>query len=162
MNTHSELMKTLAALIVGALCVAAPAQATSLQDSERMLAACLDYATGQKYPPMSIGVIDASGTLVAFKRQDGASQATAEAALLKARTSMRLQAPTAVLGPLAASDARYRDSFIMMQMTTLAGGVPIADTGGRVVGAIGVSGGLAEQDVQCAEKALESRQLNKR
>lgn len=156
-----EMKRVAATLFAGAMVIATPAQAASLLKGEHMIAGCLEHAASEKYPPMSIGVIDASGALVAFKRQDGASPATAEAALLKARTSARVHAPTAALASVAAGDATYRDAFIVLQFTTLTGGIPIADPDGRVIGAIGVSGGLAEQDARCAEKALEAGQIKK-
>lgn len=162
MKKYIEKKAILTALIWGGMMLAPAVQAASLKDGEGMIARCLDHAARLKYPPMSVGVIDASGTLVAFKRQDGATPATADAALLKARTSLRLNAPTSVLGPVAAGDASYRDAFLLMQMTTLAGGIPIANEDGLVVGAIGVSGGLSEQDAECAQKALETASAKKK
>ncbi|HEY0913452.1 MAG TPA: heme-binding protein [Solimonas sp.] len=161
MTIKLEWKKAATSLCAGMTMLAMPAQAadkagdSALRDAERMIARCLDYVASQKLTPFSVGVIDASGTLVAFKRQDGASPATAEAALLKARTALRLNAPTAVLGGVAAADAPTRDAFLIMQMTTLPGGVPLADDKGRVSGAVGVSGGSAEQDAECARRAAE-------
>ncbi|MDM4771556.1 heme-binding protein [Solimonas sp. SE-A11] len=151
--------KGMKAVLFAAAMAAMPAQAaekggdSALRDAERMIARCLDYVAAQKLTPFSVGVIDVSGTLVAFKRQDGASAATAEAALLKARTALRLNAPTEVLGAVAAADAPTRDAFLVMQMTSLPGGMPLADDQGRAVGAVGVSGGTAEQDAECARRA---------
>lgn len=124
-----------------------------LHEGERMIAQCLNYAASQKYPAMSVAVVDASGTLVAFKRQDDASPATADATLLKAKTALRLNAPTAELGPAIANDPSTRDAFLILQLTTLPGGMPVTDEAGRIVGAIGVSGGGADQDAECARQA---------
>ena len=154
----TEWMQAAALLCAGTM-MALPAQAaekggdSALRAAEAMVARCLDHAASQKITPLSIGVIDASGTLLAFKRQDGASAATADAALLKARTALRLNAPTDVLGAVAAADAPTRDAFLIMQMTTLPGGVPFSDDQGRIAGAVGVSGGSAEQDTECARRA---------
>ncbi|HVT35731.1 MAG TPA: heme-binding protein [Nevskiaceae bacterium] len=137
-------------------------QASALKDGERMVARCLDFATANKYPPLSVAVIDASGSLVLFKRQDGASSASADAALLKARTALRLNAPTSVLGTVAAADAPTRDAFIVMQMTTLPGGSPLQSTDGLAIGAVGVSGGEAEQDAECARMAAEPAPAKKK
>lgn len=156
MMKKTEVKKVLFALFAGATAMAPPVQATTLGDAERMIASCLDYAAGQKLTPLSVSVIDASGTLVAFKRQNGASTASAEVALLKARTATRLNAPTAVLGPVAASDAPTRDTFLILQMTTIAGGVPLTGADGRAIGAVGVSGAAPEQDAECARRAVES------
>lgn len=159
MKMKCDWMKTATALLAGSMIVA-PAQAggdSALREGERMIQRCLDHASSQKITPLSVAVVDASGTLVTFKRQDGASAATAEAAMLKARTALRLNAPTAVLGEVAAADAPTRDAFLIMQMTTLPGGVPLTGKDGTVAGAVGVSGGSAEQDAECAQQAVEPR-----
>lgn len=151
-------LKTLMALTVAAF-ASLPAQADQLQDSERMIARCLDYAASQKYPPLSVGVYDASAVTLAFRRQDGASAATAEAAQLKARTAIHVNASTA---DLAQVDAPTRDLLLVMQMTTLAGGVPLTDDKGRITGAVGVSGGTTEQDTECAQRAAEPAPAKKK
>lgn len=135
---------------------AAPKTRDPLQQAERVIARCFDYAASQKLPPLSVGVIDASGTLVAFRRQAGAASVTAEAALLKAKTAARLNAPTALLGPAVAGDASTRDAFLILQLTTLPGGAPLNDGDGMGLGAVGVSGGSDEQDAECARRAAES------
>ena len=118
-------------------------------DADAAIERCLAYASAQKLPALSVGVIDATGTLLAFKRQAGASPATADVALMKARTALRLNAPTSVLGPAAASDAAARDTFLLLQMVTMPGGEPLPDG----AGAIGVSGAPADQDAECAQRA---------
>lgn len=154
-----EMKKILTALLAAVMAVVVPGHADAqpagngLQAGERRIARCLEHAASQKITPLSVAVIDASGTLVAFKRQDGASQATAEAALLKARTALRLNAPTALLAQVAAADAPTRDAFLVMQMTTLPGGAPLSGEDGVVTGAVGVSGATAEQDAECARLA---------
>jgi glc operon protein GlcG len=161
MKHRIRSIKSCGLLLAGMALGACPAHAhagqggdIALRDGERMIAQCLDYAASRKYPPLSVGVIDAGGTLVAFKRQDGAAPATADAALLKARTSLRLNAPTAALGPAVANDAATRDAFLLMQLTTLPGGEPVASGSGQAAGAVGVSGGDAGQDAACARQAV--------
>ncbi|HEY0974431.1 MAG TPA: heme-binding protein [Solimonas sp.] len=163
MMRNSAVNNLRIALLTGAAIVAVPGVAIaqaggggSLADAERMIARCLEYAALQKLPPLSVGVVDGSGALIAFKRQPGAATATAEAALLKARTAVRLNVPTALLAQAAASDAPTRDTFLILQLTTIAGGVPFADADKAPAGAIGVSGSAPEQDAACAERALEA------
>lgn len=150
------LILAVATALTGAA-VANEGREQALFDSERMMARCLDHAAGRIRSPLSVAVVDTSGALVAFKRQDGASTATAEAALLKARTAVRLNVPTAVLGAVAAADAPTRDAFLIMQLTTLPGGAPFSDEQGRVAGAVGVSGATANEDAECARIAVERR-----
>lgn len=124
----------------------ASAQATA----ERMVAGCAEFARKNGYPPLSIGVVDATGALLAFTRQDGASPATADVALLKARTALKANAPTAALAQVAAADGPTRDTLLALQLTTLPGGAPFAG------GALGVSGGDADQDVACLQRAIDA------
>ncbi len=112
--------------------------------------------------PMSIAVIDSGRALVAFLRMDKALLGSIEIAQGKAYTARTVNARTADLmaavqpgGPFYGLEVSHRQPFVVF-----GGGVPITHDG-DVIGAIGVSGGSAEQDVDVAEAAvrfLESRQ----
>jgi glc operon protein GlcG len=127
-----------------------------LQSADRMIAGCLQHAAATKLPPLSIVVVDASGTLIAFKRQDGAMPASADAALLKARTAIRTNVPTAALASVVAEDPATRDAFLVLELTGIPGGMPFARGDVRVAGAVGVSGALPDQDAGCAQRAVEA------
>jgi uncharacterized protein GlcG (DUF336 family) len=140
-----------------ALGQSAPAQADSmLVAAERMISSCFAYAAANKLPPLSVVVIDATGSLIASKRQDGAMPVSSDAALLKARTSVRTRAPTAVLSPVVQADAGTRDAFITMELTAIPGGVPFSRGAEVVAGAVGVSGAQPDQDAACAMSAVGS------
>ena|ERR1700728_2555417 len=128
----------------------------SLSLAERMIAGCAEHAAAQKMPPLSIAVIDATGTLIAFSRQDGASPVTGDIALVKARTALRARAPTSALGTYAAHDAGTRDALIALQLTGIPGGLPFSPTEDLVIGAVGVSGGMSQQDEGCAQQAIST------
>ncbi len=113
---------------------------------------CFARSQTNSWPPFTIAVVDTGGALLLLRRQDGASPVTVDAALLKARTAARAGAPTQALVALS-QDAPTRDLLLLLQLTDDPGGLPIT-AGGRVIGAIGVSGGSAEQDVGCANVGL--------
>jgi glc operon protein GlcG len=143
-------------LCVGPTALGQSAPADSmLGAAERMISSCIAYAAANKMPPVSVVVVDASGALIAAKRQDGAMPVSSDAALLKARTSIRTHAPTAVLSPIVQADAGTRDAFITMQLTAIPGGVPFARGAEAVAGAVGVSGGHPDQDAACAASAVD-------
>jgi uncharacterized protein GlcG (DUF336 family) len=50
-------------------------------------------------------------------------------------------------------DSPSRDLMLILQLTDDPGGMPLK-AGGRIIGAVGVSGGAAEQDVGCATLAI--------
>ena len=128
----------------------------SLQAVDRMIAGCLQQAATERLPPLSIVVVDASGAIVAAKRQEGAPPASLDAALLKARTAIRTSAPTAALAPLVAQDRPTRDAFLVLGMTAIPGGIPLAGSDSRIVGAVGVSGAQPNQDASCAQRAVDT------
>lgn len=133
----------------------APAD-TMLVAAERMISSCFAYATANKMPAVSVVVVDGTGSLIAAKRQDGAMPVSSDAALLKARTSVRTRAPTAALSPVVQGDAGTRDAFITMQLTAIPGGVPFPRGSEAVAGAVGVSGAHPEQDAACAMSAVNA------
>ncbi|HMJ36288.1 MAG TPA: heme-binding protein [Baekduia sp.] len=102
--------------------------------------------------PMNIAVIDEGGNLVAFARMDDAWLGSIDIAQSKAYTARAFDMPTKDLAPLAQPggplygiEASNRGRVIVF-----AGGIPLVSDG-RVVGAIGVSGGSVEQDQEVAE-----------
>ena len=105
--------------------------------------------------PMVVCVVDAGGNLIAQHRMDGALLASIEISHSKAYTSAALRCPTSA----AASDILPGASLYGRQNThpgrfcLFGGGFPI-EKNGIMVGAIGVSGGTAEQDTATAAYAI--------
>lgn len=122
-----------------------------LADARRVIAAAEKEADrlGQ---PMNIAVADAGGNLVAHVRMDGAWLGSVDISIKKAYTSRAFDIATRDLAPLAQPGQDFfgihasNDGRIMI----FAGGIPLKRDG-RVVGAIGVSGGSGEQDHAVAE-----------
>jgi glc operon protein GlcG len=100
---------------------------------------------------MSFAVVDAGGELLGFLRLDGASAGTAQIAVGKARTSARFGRPTKVYADRVLSDTL---TFLSVDgLVSLQGGLPIV-INGRVIGAMGVSGGTSQQDEEVAAAAI--------
>lgn len=100
---------------------------------------------------VSLAVVDAGGYPVALHRMDGAGLLTAEVALRKARTAALLRAPSRALADRVAGDPAL---LALTDYLPMAGGLPIAAEGGAVAGAVGVSGGTADQDEEIGRAAL--------
>jgi uncharacterized protein GlcG (DUF336 family) len=101
----------------------------------------------------TIAVVDAAANLVAFSRQDGAALASVESSQAKARTSVYFGAPTKDLAgavqpgaPMFGIESGFRDALAFV-----GGAVPVTDTEGRLIGAVGVGGGYPDQDHEVAE-----------
>jgi len=126
----------------------------SLKDARRMIAAGETKAAeiGQ---PMNLAVVDAGGNLVAHVRMDGAWIGSIDISIKKAFTSRAFDIATKDLAEHSQSGGQFfgihasNDGRIMI----FAGGIPIKRDG-KVVGAIGVSGGSGAQDHAVAEAAV--------
>lgn len=105
--------------------------------------------------PMVITVANSEGNLVAQHRMDGAWLASVDISRNKAYTAAALDMPTHEL----ADPTRPGESLYGLQntdqgrMVVFGGGYPLI-RGGEVVGAIGVSGGAVEQDMDVAEAGV--------
>lgn len=123
----------------------------TLDDARRVLSAAENKARdiGQ---PMNVAVVDEGGLLVAFVRMDDAWRGSIDIAVNKAFTSRAFDISTKELGPLSQPGKDFYGIHVSNggRIMIFAGGIPLkAD--GKVVGAVGVSGGTGTQDQQVAE-----------
>jgi uncharacterized protein GlcG (DUF336 family) len=127
-----------------------------LADARRMIAAGQKKADeiGQ---PMNIAVVDEGGNLLAFERMANAWLGSIDISIKKAWTSRAFDIATKDL----AAHSQSGDQFFGIHVSNdckvmiFAGGVPIKKDG-KVVGAVGVSGGSGEQDQSVAEAAASA------
>jgi glc operon protein GlcG len=93
-------------------------------------------------------VVDGAGTLIAFEKADLASNSSSEIAQAKAKTAAAFRVPTKNYQDRVAAG----ETFLLglPGVVPAAGGVPIV-VGGKLIGAIGVSGATTLQDHQSAE-----------
>lgn len=105
--------------------------------------------------PMNIAVYDDGANLKAFERMDGALLGSVDIAMNKARTAALFGFNTEALyefvKPGGTSPGFDRSNG---GLTVFAGGIPIRDRSGRLIGAIGVSGGAVAQDFEVAQAAV--------
>jgi uncharacterized protein GlcG (DUF336 family) len=105
--------------------------------------------------PMNIAVVDEGNNLVAFDRMDGAWLGSIDIAQNKAYTARAFDMETRGLAPLAQPGGPLYgiEASNDGNLIVFAGGIPLVYRG-RVVGAIGVSGGSVEQDQEVAEAGV--------
>lgn len=105
---------------------------------------------------INVAVTDSSGTLMSFLRMPGAFIHSIEIAMDKAYTSASFGFPTSQWMGILQEDEALRIGIPMRpRLVIFGGGVPIRE-GEDLIGGIGVSGGSAEQDEDCAKAGLRA------
>jgi uncharacterized protein GlcG (DUF336 family) len=93
---------------------------------------------------MNIAVVGTRGNLITFLRQDGAQLASIPIAQHKARTAARYRRPTKVFEN-AVQKAGLNYILTLDDVIASRGGIPLVEDG-KIIGAIGCSGGTGSQD----------------
>ena len=118
----------------------------TLEAAQTIVAAAIGKAAGIK-TSMDIAVVDAGGNLKAFARMDEAWLGSIDISIRKARTARWFDMNTGEIGKLSQPGGPlYGIEHSNGGLITFPGGVPLKNSKGEIVGAIGVSGSTVEND----------------
>jgi uncharacterized protein GlcG (DUF336 family) len=120
----------------------------SLERADAALAAALSESTKRGWK-LNCAVVDSGGNLVSFKRQDGAQLASIAISEHKARTAAKFRRETKVFEGGIQGGNNYL--ITLDDVIGSRGGIPLVQDG-KLIGAIGCSGGTGSQD-EVASKA---------
>jgi uncharacterized protein GlcG (DUF336 family) len=121
----------------------------TLQQAHQIIHAALANAREAGYKPMAIAVLDESGNLKAFAREDDASMFRFDIALGKAWGAVGMGVSSRGLAQRAKDNPNF---FLALASTAngkflpQTGAVLIKDADGRILGAAGASGGSGDED----------------
>ncbi len=120
----------------------------TLEKAKKVAAAAAEEAKKNNWN-MVITIVEPNGSLVYLEKNDNTQYASVDIAIGKAKTSATLRRATRVLFEAMQTPAgAYYITF--PGLVGGSGGVPIAE-GGKIIGAIGISGGTGAQDHQVGE-----------
>jgi glc operon protein GlcG len=122
----------------------------NLDTALKLITAAKAEASKNKWN-MVIAVVDSGGAVVASQRMDDGLLVSAQLTVDKARAANGFKRPTKALQDIVTSG--FTPLLSLTGATAVEGGVPIVQ-GGKIVGAIGVSGASANEDGQVANAAL--------
>ncbi|WP_298475404.1 heme-binding protein [uncultured Maribacter sp.] len=106
---------------------------------------------------VNIAVVDAGANLKAFIRMDESFLGSIDVAIKKAKTARYFNIDTGKLGELTQPGGIiYNIEHSNDGLVTFPGGLPIKNKDGKIIGAIGVSGGTIEQDRAIATVGAKS------
>ncbi len=98
---------------------------------------------------VAIAIVDSTGNLAAFSKMDNTQHASVDIAIGKAVTANNFKRPTKALQDAIAQGGANLRLLAVKGATPLEGGVPIV-VDGKIIGGIGVSGVMANQDAEVA------------
>jgi uncharacterized protein GlcG (DUF336 family) len=126
----------------------------NVETAKRAAAAALAEARKNNWL-MAVAVVDPNGALVYYEKMDNTQLGSAEVCIDKARSAALFKRPTKAFQDAIASGGAGLRMFAIRGAVPVEGGVPL-EIGGKLVGAIGLSGGQSDQDGQCAKAGADS------
>lgn len=124
-------------------------------DAARKAMAAAEREATENNWNVAIAIVDSGGHLVMMHRLDSTQIASIRIAEGKARSALEFRRPTKALEDAVAGGGAGLRILAVEGVTPLEGGVLI-QAGGRIVGAIGVSGVTSQQDAQIARAGAEA------
>lgn len=128
--------------------------AITLDDAKQAAAPALAEARKNNWT-MCVAVVDTAGNLVYFEKMDAAQTGSVAVAIAKARSAVLFKRPTKAFQDAVAAGGDGLRFLKLESAVPVEGGVPLV-MDGKIVGAIGVSGGSSAQDGQCAKAGADS------
>jgi uncharacterized protein GlcG (DUF336 family) len=123
----------------------------SLQRAQAVVQAAVTEAAKRGWQ-LNVAVVDSGANLVTFARMDGAQLASIAISEHKARTAVKYRRPTKAFED-AVQKSGYNYALTLDDIVASRGGIPLVEDG-KIIGAIGCSGGTGSQDeVACAAAA---------
>ena len=115
------------------------------ETAKKVAAGAIAEAKKRNWNGLCIAVVGPSGDLVYFEKQDNCQFASVSISQHKARTAARYRRPTVVFERLLGKGDFFAYLTTLDDVIASRGGNPLV-VGGKLIGAIGVSGGTGSQD----------------
>ena len=126
----------------------------ALEVAKKIAAPALAEASRNNWA-MAVAIVDGAGDLVYFERMDATQAGSVIIAIGKARSAARFKRPTKAFQDMLATGGDGLRVLGLEGAVPVEGGIPIV-IDGKIVGAIGVSGGTSPQDGQCARAGVDA------
>lgn len=121
----------------------------TLAQAQTVLQAALKAARDKGYKPMGVVVLDGSAQMRAAAREDGATMLRIEIATGKAAATIGMGAASRLLAQRAKDMPAFFGAIAAVaeqKFIPQTGAVLIKDVDGKVLGAVGASGGTGDED----------------
>src|SRR6266850_4873815 len=124
-------------------------------DSARKAAAAATAEARKNNWTMAVAIVDPAGLLVYFEKMDGTQNGSVEVSIEKARTAALFKRPSKVFQDAVTGGGEGLRFLRLAGAMPIDGGFPII-VDGKIVGAVGCSGGAGDQDGRVAKAGADS------
>jgi uncharacterized protein GlcG (DUF336 family) len=128
--------------------------AINAETAKKAAAAAIAEARKSNFT-MAIAVVDPNGFLVYFEKMDHTQNGSVNIALDKARSAALFKRPTKAFQDVVAAGGEGLRILGLEGAVPVEGGLPII-VAGKIIGAIGASGGTSAQDGQVAKAGVDA------
>jgi len=126
----------------------------TIEQAKKAAAAALAEARAQSWT-MAVAIVDTGGLLVYFEKMDDTQAGSVVVAQAKARSAALFKRATKAFQETLAAGGDGLRVLALEGAVPVDGGIPLL-VGGRIAGAIGVSGGTSAEDGQCAQAGVDA------
>jgi uncharacterized protein GlcG (DUF336 family) len=130
----------------------------TLSKANQIIQIAIKTARGLKLEPLTVVVLDEAGHLKAMQREDGATMLRQQIATAKAWGAVNMGISSRALASVAEQRPDFMNALIGVadgKVMPVIGGVLIRDADNVIIGAVGVSGDISDQDELCAIAGIE-------
>jgi uncharacterized protein GlcG (DUF336 family) len=134
----------------------------TLSQAHAIIQAALAHGRSLGLQPLTVAVLDPGGHLVALSREDDSGILRPQIAIGKAWGALGMRRGTRELAARALAHPGFYTALAALsegRMVPVPGGVLIQDSDGHLVGSVGISGDLPDNDEKCATVAIEQAGL---
>ena len=125
----------------------------NLSTAQALITATLEHARAKAFKPLGVAVLDARGALIAYAAEDGSSLRRQDIALAKANGALGMGMGSRTLAARSRAAPVFFGALSHVVQGGLApapGGVLVRTADGLLLGAVGVSGDISDNDEAAA------------
>jgi uncharacterized protein GlcG (DUF336 family) len=131
----------------------------TLTKANQIIQVAIETARKLKLAPVTVVVLDEAGHLKAMQREDGATMLRQQIATAKAWGAVNMGISSRALAAITEQRPDFMNALITVsegKVMPAVGGVLIRDEANMIIGAVGVSGDVSDQDELCAIAGIEA------
>ncbi len=131
----------------------------SLQQANLIINTAIHVARELNLAPLTVVVIDVAGHIKAMQREDGAGMIRQQIATAKAWGAVNMGVSSRSLAAVAEQRPDFMNALINItdgKIMPVPGGVLIRDADNHLLGAVGISGDVPDQDERCGIAGIEA------